>query len=80
MTSIAKTTAVSIFMIFLTCVAVAQQNPPGISDAEQAVCRADAIKFCFFSLASADAVRACLRSNKPSLSAPCQKLLTSRGN
>jgi hypothetical protein len=58
----------------------AQQASPELSASEQAVCRSDAIKFCFFSLANADWVRACLRKNKPSLSTPCQKLLTSRGN
>jgi hypothetical protein len=80
MPQIAKITAASICTMFLAGAALAQQNPPGISNAEQAVCRSDAIKFCFFRLYSADSVRSCLRANKPSLSAPCQKLLTSRGN
>jgi hypothetical protein len=47
---------------------------------EQAACRSDAIKFCFFKIPNGEALRACLRDKKPKLSKPCQDLLTSRGN
>jgi hypothetical protein len=58
----------------------AQQAPTGVSNAENAACRSDAIRLCFFSLASADGLRTCLRGKKPSLSVPCRKLIESRGN
>jgi hypothetical protein len=60
--------------------AIAQQQPAGVSEQEQAACRPDAIRLCFFSLATSDGLRACLRRNKPSLSPPCKKLIESRGN
>ena len=60
--------------------AAAQQPSRELSAEEQSLCRADAIRFCFFSIANAEALRACLRSKKPSLSTPCQRLITSRGN
>ena len=61
-------------------VALAQQPSPDVSAKEQEACRSDAIRHCFFRLANAEALRGCLRANKPSLSPACQKLLTSRGN
>jgi hypothetical protein len=60
--------------------AAAQQPSRGLTAEEQSMCRADAIRYCFFSIANAEALRSCLRSKKLSLSAPCQKLITSRGN
>jgi hypothetical protein len=60
--------------------AAAQQPSRDLSTEGQSVCRGDAIRFCFFSIANAEALRACLRSNKPWLSTPCQRLITSRSN
>jgi hypothetical protein len=60
--------------------ASAQQPSRDLSAEEQSMCRADAIRFCFFSIANAEALRMCLRSKKVQLSAPCQKLISSRGN
>jgi hypothetical protein len=56
------------------------QAPSGVSEQEEAACRADAIRLCFFSLLSANNLRICLRRNKPDLSGPCRKLIESRGN
>jgi hypothetical protein len=53
---------------------------PDATAEEQAACRSDAIKFCFFKIPNGEALRACLRDKKPKLSKPCQALLTSRGN
>jgi hypothetical protein len=58
----------------------AQQISGALSAQEQALCRPDAIRLCLFSVANADALRACLRRNKPELSPPCRKLIESRGN
>ncbi len=60
--------------------ALAQQTPAGVSAQEEAACRSDAIKLCFFSLLSADNLRACLRRNKTDLTPACRKLIESRGN
>lgn len=71
--------------LFATLMAVApaayaQTPAPQITAEEQALCRPDAIRLCFFKLANADALRACLRSKKPALSAPCRALIEKRGN
>lgn len=58
----------------------AQQPSRALTAEEQSMCRADAIRFCFFSIANAEALRACLRSKKAQLSPSCQKLISSRGN
>jgi hypothetical protein len=58
----------------------AQQPSKDLSSTEQAACRGDAIRFCFFSIANADALKPCLRRNKPDLSTSCRKLLELRGN
>jgi hypothetical protein len=60
--------------------AYAAAPSPDASAEEQAACRSDAIKFCFFKIPNGDALRACLRDKKPKLSQRCQALLTSRGN
>jgi hypothetical protein len=57
----------------------AQQPSPDLSREEQAACRSDAIRLCFFSIPGADGLRACLRRNKPNLSPPCRALIESRG-
>jgi hypothetical protein len=60
--------------------AYAQRPSKDLSSTEQAACRSDAIRLCFFSIANADALKDCLRGKKPDLSASCRKLLESRGN
>jgi hypothetical protein len=52
----------------------AQTPSPNVSAAEMSACRGDAIRLCFFSIAQADALRDCLRHNKPGLSQSCRKL------
>jgi hypothetical protein len=59
--------------------AQAQQPSKDLSSQEQALCRSDAIRLCFFKISDAAALRACLRSNKADLSAPCRKMIESRG-
>jgi hypothetical protein len=59
--------------------AQAQQPSKDLSSEEQALCRSDAIRLCFFKINDAEALRSCLRSNKPNLSAGCRKLIESRG-
>jgi hypothetical protein len=59
--------------------AAGQQASPDLSREEQAACRPDAVRLCFFSIASAESLRACLRRNKPILSASCRALIESRG-
>jgi hypothetical protein len=58
----------------------AQQPSRELSAEEQTACRSDAIRLCFFKIANADALKACLRTNKPDLSPSCKKLIESRGN
>ncbi len=60
--------------------AFSQTNAPELTAEEQALCRPDAIKFCFFRIGRAEALRQCLRDHREQLSAPCQGLLASRGN
>jgi hypothetical protein len=60
--------------------AQAQQPSRDLSNEEQAACRSDAIRLCFFKISNAEALKACLRSNKPDLSPSCKKLIESRGN
>lgn len=60
--------------------AISQTPAPELTAEEQAVCRPDAIRFCFFKIARAEALRQCLRDNRAALSAPCQGLLAARGN
>jgi hypothetical protein len=60
--------------------AFAQTPSPQIIGSEMAACRGDAIRLCFFNIAQADALRACLRRNKSNLSVPCRSLIESRGN
>jgi hypothetical protein len=67
------------FLLAVPLEAAAQQPSSDLSREEQAACRPDAIKLCFFSIPSADGLRACLRRNKPSLSSPCRALIESRG-
>jgi hypothetical protein len=80
-TRIALTAALLVLTI---CNALAQQAPTqapsGVSSQEDAACRSDAIRLCFFSIPSADNLKACLRRNKPDLSTSCRKLIESRGN
>jgi hypothetical protein len=66
--------------IFSLNLAYAAAPSPDATAEEQAACRSDAIKFCFFKIPNGDALRKCLRDKKPKLSAKCQALLTSRGN
>jgi hypothetical protein len=61
-------------------VVAAQAAPAGVSREEEALCRGDAIRLCFFSLGSSDGLRACLRGKKPRLSDGCRQLIESRGN
>ena len=61
-------------------IAAAAAPSPDASAEEQAACRSDAIKFCFFKIPNGDALKKCLRDKKPKLSARCQALITSRGN
>jgi hypothetical protein len=60
--------------------AVSRTTASGLTAEEQALCRPDAIRFCFFKIGRAEALRRCLRDNRTQLSAPCQGLLASRGN
>jgi hypothetical protein len=59
--------------------AYAQTPAKDLTSEEQALCRSDAIRLCFFKISDASALRTCLRSNKSSLSVPCRKLIESRG-
>jgi hypothetical protein len=59
--------------------ASAQQPAPEVTAEEEAACRPDAIRLCFFSIPNAESLRACLRENKADLSKPCRALITSRG-
>jgi hypothetical protein len=65
---------------FVPFTASAQQPSRDITKEEQALCRNDAIRFCFFKISDAEALRACLRANKPDLAPACRKLIESRGN
>jgi hypothetical protein len=47
---------------------------------ERALCRPDALKFCFFKIGQAEDLRQCLQDNRADLSAACQGLLAKRGN
>jgi hypothetical protein len=49
-----------------------------ISPQENAACRSDAIRNCFFNLGSGEATRACLRRNVETLSPICKALVTKR--
>jgi hypothetical protein len=60
--------------------ASAQTASAQISGSEMSACRSDAIRLCFFNVAQAEALRACLRRNKLNLSVPCRSLIESRGN
>jgi hypothetical protein len=53
----------------------AVQAAEAITPQENAVCRKDAIRNCFFSLGSAEATRACLRKNVETLSPKCKALV-----
>ncbi|MGL5363156.1 MAG: hypothetical protein ACRDBH_09760 [Bosea sp. (in: a-proteobacteria)] len=80
MSNLLRFTIASALLLAMSASAQSQQEPPGFSAQEQAACRPDAIRLCFFSLATSDGVRMCLRRNKASLSPPCKKLVESRGN
>jgi hypothetical protein len=68
-------------LVFATPLMVQAQTPaPDVSPTEMAACRSDAIRLCFFNIVQTDALRACLRRNKPDLSIRCRKLIESRGN
>ena len=60
--------------------AISQTPAPDLTAEEQALCRPDAIRLCFWRIGRAEALRACLRENRDKLSAPCLALLQSRGN
>jgi hypothetical protein len=66
--------------LLLPIMATAQEAAPEVTAEEQALCRPDAIRLCFFKLGNAEKLRACLRKNKEDLSAPCLGLIESRGN
>jgi hypothetical protein len=66
--------------LLLPLPAPAQQPSRDLTKEEQALCRSDAIRYCFFKISDAEALRACLRANKPDLAPACRKLLESRGN
>jgi hypothetical protein len=66
--------------VFSLNVVYAAAPSPDATAEEQAACRSDAIKFCFFKIPNGEALRKCLRDKKPKLSQRCQALLTSRGN
>ena len=67
------------FACSLPILALAQKPSPELTQEEQAACTSDAIRMCFTSIGQADAMRACLRRNKPNLSTSCRKLIESRG-
>lgn len=46
---------------------------------EQAACRSDAIKHCSSFVGKQDDMKKCLATNKDKLSAPCKKVVESRG-
>jgi hypothetical protein len=77
MKKLALILALTIFNLNMACAAAPS---PDATAEEQAACRSDAIKFCFFKIPNGEALRACLRDKKPKLSTACQNLLTSRGN
>lgn len=54
--------------------------PAGVSREEEALCRSDAIRLCFFSPGSSEGLRACLRGKRQRLSDGCRQLIESRGN
>jgi hypothetical protein len=60
--------------------AISQTPDPDLTAEEQTLCRPDAIRFCFFKIGRAEALRQCLRDHRAELSLPCQGLLASRGN
>ncbi len=72
--------AVTAFVNAVAPAALAQAPPAGVTTEENALCRSDAIRLCFFSLGSSDGLRACLRGKKPRLSDGCRQLIESRGN
>jgi hypothetical protein len=73
--------AILLACLLLPAIPAFSQTPaPELTAEEQALCRPDAIKFCFFKIGRADALRQCLRDNRERLSSPCQGLLASRGN
>ena len=59
--------------------AISQTPAADLTAEEQALCRPDAIRLCFWRIGRAEALRACLRDNRDKLSAPCLALLQSRG-
>ena len=58
----------------------AKQPAAELTSQEQALCRSDAIRFCFTKIGRAEAMRTCLRDKKAKLSASCRGLIESRGN
>jgi hypothetical protein len=65
-------------IISLLAVTPAYAEEPVISKTENTACRSDAIRYCFFSLASSDATRSCLRKNVTKLSPRCNALIAAR--
>jgi hypothetical protein len=51
------------------------QAAEAITPLENAVCRKDAIRNCFFGLGSAETTRACSRKNMEALSPKCKALI-----
>ncbi len=60
--------------------AFSQTPAPELTAEERSLCHPDAIRFCFFKIGRAEALRQCLRDHRAALSAPCQGLLATRGN
>jgi hypothetical protein len=72
--------AIVLARLFLAGTDQGQSPAPELTAEERALCHADAIKFYFFKIGRAEALRQCLRDNRENLSAPCAGLLASRGN
>jgi hypothetical protein len=53
------------------------QSPP--TQAEQAACRGDGMKFCSSAVGKPAEMNACLRANKAKLSDACKKVVEARG-
>jgi hypothetical protein len=67
-----------LFLSSLLFINQAAQATEAITPQENAICRKDAIRNCFFSLGSGEATRACLRKNVETLSPKCKALIKGR--
>jgi hypothetical protein len=69
-------------LIIFTALAMfsAVQAAETITPQENAACKPDAIRYCFFSLGSGEATRACLRAKLNVLQPKCSALIKSRLN